>query len=63
VEGIAEVYEREVRDLPCFENRTRVIVELYRVRCPGCGIKTEKVPKLLEAHRLKGGGLRPGARN
>jgi len=24
----------EVRDLPCFEFRTTVVVELYRVRCP-----------------------------
>src|SRR3984885_6271080 len=39
-------YEREVRDLPCFEFRTTVVVELYRVRCPECGIKTEKVPQL-----------------
>jgi transposase len=30
-------YEREVRDLPCFEFRTTVVVELYRVRCPDWG--------------------------
>ena len=46
VSEIAEVYEREVRDLPCFEYRTTVAVELYRLRCPDCGIKTEKVPQL-----------------
>src|ERR1700690_1838469 len=39
-------YEREVRDLPCFEFRTTVVVELYRVKCPDCGVKTEKVPQL-----------------
>ena len=39
-------YEREVRDLPCFEFRTTVVVELYRVRCPDCGVKSEKVPLL-----------------
>src|SRR6202023_2453304 len=39
-------YEREVRDLPCFEFLTTVVVELYRVRCPNCGVKTEKVPQL-----------------
>jgi transposase len=39
-------YEREVRDLPWSEYRTTVVVELYRVRCPDCGIKTEKVPLL-----------------
>ena len=35
-----------MRDLPCFEYRTTVVVELYRVRCPDCGIKSEKVPQL-----------------
>jgi transposase len=46
VQEIAEVYEREVRDLPCFEYRTTVVIELYRVKCPDCGLKTEKVPQL-----------------
>src|SRR5260370_15648939 len=41
-----DTYEREVRDLPCFEFRTTVVIELYRVRCPDCGLKTEKVPQL-----------------
>ena len=41
-----DTFEREVRDLPCFEFRTTVVVELYRVRCPDCGVKTEKVPQL-----------------
>jgi len=43
---LADVYEREVRDLPCFEYRATVAVELYRVRCPDCGVKTEKIPQL-----------------
>jgi transposase len=43
---IAETYEREVRDLPWSEYRTTVVIELYRVRCPDCGIKAEKVPLL-----------------
>ena len=46
VNEIAEVYEREVRDLPWSEYRTTVVIELYRVRCPDCGIKVEKVPLL-----------------
>src|SRR6266576_660639 len=46
VQEIAEAYEREVRDPPCFEYRTTVVIELYRVRCPGCGIEAEKVPLL-----------------
>ena len=41
-----EVNEREVRDLPCMEFRTTVVVEVYRVCCPACGIKMEKVPQL-----------------
>jgi transposase len=43
---VYDSYEREVRDLPCFEFRTTVVIELYRVRCPDCGVKTEKVPQL-----------------
>jgi zinc-finger of transposase IS204/IS1001/IS1096/IS1165/Helix-turn-helix domain of transposase family ISL3 len=46
---LSEVYdtdEREVRDLPCFEFRTTVVIELYRVGCSDCGVKTEKVPQL-----------------
>jgi transposase len=42
----ADVTEREVRDLPCFEYRTTVVIELYRVRCPDCGLKIEKVDQL-----------------
>jgi transposase len=41
-----EVSEREVRDLPCMEFRTTVVIEIYRVCCPDCGIKIEKVPQL-----------------
>ena len=43
---IVASYEREVRDLPCFEYLTTVVVELYRVRCPDCGVTAEKVPLL-----------------
>lgn len=35
-----------MRDLPCFEFRTTVVIELYRLRCPDCGVKAEKVPQL-----------------
>ena len=38
--------EREVRDLPWGEYRTAVIIEVYRVCCPQCGVKVEKVPQL-----------------
>ena len=43
---IYDVGERGVRDLPWGEFRTTVFVEVYRVRCPDCGVKREKVPQL-----------------
>jgi transposase len=46
VDHIAEIYEREVRDLSCFEYRTTVVVELYRLKCPDCGLRAEKVAQL-----------------
>jgi transposase len=41
-----DIYQREVRDLPWSEFRATVVVELYRVRCPDCGLKAEKVAQL-----------------
>lgn len=41
-----DVGEREVRDLPWGEYRTTVVVEVYRVRCPDCGVKVEKILQL-----------------
>jgi transposase len=46
VSTIVQTYEREVRDLPWSAYKCTVVVELYRVRCPDCGVKTEKVPLL-----------------
>lgn len=46
VSEIVETSEREVRDLPWSEYRATVVIEVYRVRCPDCGIRTEKVPQL-----------------
>jgi transposase len=46
ITGIHEVYEREVRDLPCFDYKTTVVVELYRLRCPDCGVKAERIQQL-----------------
>jgi transposase len=46
LEDAHDVREREVRDLPCMEFRTTVVIEVYRVCCPDCGIKIEKVPQL-----------------
>lgn len=44
--GAHDGREREVRDLPWGEYRTTVIIELYRVCCPQCGVRVEKVPQL-----------------
>lgn len=46
IEEAADVTEREVRDLPWSEYRATVVIELYRLRCPNCGLKTEKVAQL-----------------
>jgi transposase len=46
VHEIVETYEREVRDLPWSQYRATVVIELYRVRCPDCGTKAEKVEQL-----------------
>jgi transposase len=44
--AIHEVVVREVRDLPWGEYRTTVAVELYRVKCPDCGPRIEKVEQV-----------------
>jgi transposase len=38
--------ERAVRDLPWSVFRATVHIEVYRVKCPECGVKIEKVPLL-----------------
>jgi transposase len=42
----AEDYQREVRELPWRKYRATVIIELYRVCCPECGVRIERVPQL-----------------
>jgi len=46
VEKIHATYEREVRDLRCFQYETTVVVEIHRICCPECGVKIEKVDQL-----------------
>lgn len=46
VRDVVDAREREVRDLPWGEYRTTVVVEVFRVRCPRCGVKIERVPQL-----------------
>ena len=46
VRDVVDASEREVRDLPWGEYRTTVVVEVFRVRCPACGVKIERVPQL-----------------
>ncbi len=41
-----DLRERAVRDLPWGEFQTTVYVEIYRVGCPDCGVKREKVLQL-----------------
>jgi hypothetical protein len=62
VAEIAEVSEREVRDLSCFEYRTTVVVELYRLCCSDCGIKTEKIAQLPSKPPFANGSRKPWAR-
>ena len=38
--------ERAVRELPWSAFHTTVFIEVFRVKCPECGIKVEKVPLL-----------------
>ena len=46
VDKIHEICEREVRDLPVFQFRTTVVIEMYRLRCPECGPRIERVEQL-----------------
>jgi zinc-finger of transposase IS204/IS1001/IS1096/IS1165 len=46
VHHIRAVYERKVRDLPCFQFRTTVLVECFLIRCPDCGVNAERNPQL-----------------
>lgn len=46
VRDVHDVSEREVRDLPWGEYQTTVVVEIWRVRCPDCGVRVERVPQL-----------------
>jgi transposase len=46
VAGIHEVVQREVRDLPWSQYKATVVVEVFRVKCPDCGPRIEKVEQL-----------------
>lgn len=41
-----DVSERAVRDLPWSAFQTTVYIEIYRVKCPDCGVRREKVLQL-----------------
>ena len=41
-----DVSERAVRDLPWSAFQTTVYIEIYRVKCPDCGVKRERVLQL-----------------
>lgn len=42
--------ERHVRDLPWGEWKVFLVIEMHRVRCPRCGVKTERIPFLEGKH-------------
>jgi DNA-directed RNA polymerase subunit RPC12/RpoP len=56
---IQETREREVRDLPCFEYSTTIVVETDPVRCPHCGFRAEKWPSCRAKHRLASDSKKP----
>src|SRR5206468_5468010 len=43
---IYDCNERAVRDLPWSQLKTTVHIEVYRIKCPDCGVRIEKVPQL-----------------
>ena len=43
---VDEVKEREIRDLPWRKYQAWLIVEYYRVKCPKCGLRTERVDQM-----------------
>jgi transposase len=45
-QDIHDCNERAVRDLPWSTFKATVHIEVYRVKCPDCGVKVEKVPLL-----------------
>lgn len=52
--GVREIHssrERSVRDLPWGEWRVWLVVEVHRVVCPRCGVKTEQLHFLEGKHR------------
>src|ERR1700722_19330519 len=46
ISDVHDFREREVRDLPWGEYRTTVVSAVYRMCCPQCGVRVEKVPQL-----------------
>jgi transposase len=59
VRDVVDASEREVRDLPWGEYRTTVVVEVFRVRCPACGVKIERVPQLPSKAPFSNGSKTP----
>jgi len=43
---VDEVREREIRHLPCMKYQTWLILEYYRMKCPKCGLRTERVDQM-----------------
>jgi transposase len=51
VSETVDVKERSVRDLPWSLWQVYLIVEIHRVRCRRCGVRTERLPFLQGKHR------------
>ena len=54
--------ERAVRDLPWSVFQATVHIEVYRVKCPECGVRIEKVPLLPSKPSASGSRTRSAKR-
>ena len=50
--SIHDISERKVRDLSCFEYKTYLIIQVRRVNCLVCGVRTEHIPWLAPYSRV-----------
>lgn len=46
VHAVIATWEREVADLDCFEFRTTVVLDVYRLDCVACGPKVERIEQV-----------------
>jgi transposase len=46
VHAVIATWEREVADLDCFEFRTTIVLDVYRLDCVACGPKVERIEQV-----------------